>query len=118
MELHVRRDQQAVKGMLGGDKGVSFTLSYQLVLSDEEAKLVEKYKLSNYPLTWRSVQGTRVSDDTIASMVRGVSTTLQDVTTLVKNEDVVKDACDVLPVLFDVVRTFGGSEVIKYPRSR
>jgi hypothetical protein len=28
----------------------------------------------------------------------------------------VKDACDALPDLFMVVRTFGGDEVIDYPR--
>lgn len=33
-----------------------------------------------------------------------------------KNESIVKDACDSLPTLFEVVRTFGGEEVIDYPR--
>jgi hypothetical protein len=50
-------------------------------------------------------------------MVAGRTQTLSDVTTLIKNEDVVKDACDTLPVLFEVVRTFGGEEVIDYPRA-
>ncbi len=44
--------------------------------------------------------------------------TLAGVTTLVKNENVVKEACDNLPVLFEVARTFGGEEVIEYPRDR
>jgi hypothetical protein len=29
---------------------------------------------------------------------------------------VVKNACDHLPVLFEIARTFGGEEVIDYPR--
>jgi len=49
-------------------------------------------------------------------MVAGRTQTLSDVTTLIQNENVVKDACDELPVLFEVVRTFGGEEVVEYPR--
>jgi hypothetical protein len=57
-------------------------------------------------------------DDTISNMLVGRSQTFSDVTTLVmKNESIVKDACDTLPVLFQVVRTFGGEEVIEYPRN-
>lgn len=102
--------------MLGGHKGVSFTLSYRLVLSPEEQELVHRYKLEDYPVTWNTIQGTRMPDDTIANMVAGRTQTLSDVTNLVRNENVVKDACDNLPVLFEVVRTFGGEEVIEYPR--
>lgn len=58
----------------------------------------------------------RLPDDTIGNMVAGRTQTLSDVTTLIQNENVVKDACDELPVLFEVVRTFGGEEVVEYPR--
>jgi len=33
-----------------------------------------------------------------------------------KNEEIVKSSCDALPHLFNVVTTFGGKEVIDYPR--
>jgi hypothetical protein len=49
-------------------------------------------------------------------MMVGRSQTLTDVTTLIGNEETVKNACDALPQLFEVVRTFGGNEVIEYPR--
>ncbi len=117
MRLHIQRDQQAVKGMLGGNKGVSFSLSYRLELTSDEAALVEQYRLQEYPVTWRTVQGTRMPDDTIGNMVQGRNQSVQDVTTLVRNEHVVKEACDELPELFRVVRTFGGSEVVEYPRT-
>jgi hypothetical protein len=116
MRLIISRNQQAMKGMLGGHKGVQFTLAYRLELTSEETQLVDTYKLSEYPLTWHSVQGTRLPDDTIGRMLTGRSQTLTDVTTLIQNEEVVKDACDALPQLFEVVRTFGGDEVIEYPR--
>jgi hypothetical protein len=117
MQLVINRRQADVKGMLGGHKGVNFTLSYRLVLTQEEAELVERYRLVTYPVT-RSNRpgGERIPDDTIGNMIAGRSMTLGDVTTLVRNEDIVKTACDSLPVLFDVVRSLGGDEVIDYPR--
>ncbi len=117
MKLVINRRQQDVKGMLGGHKGVEFTLSYRLELTAEEAELVRRYKLEEYPLTWRTVQGTQLPDDTIGNMVQGRTQTVRDVTTLLRNEDIVKDACDDLVPLFSVVNSFGGNEVIQYPRT-
>lgn len=116
VQLVIKRDQAAIKGMLGGHKGMQFTLAYQLFLTPEESELVEQYKLGDYPVTWKTMQGTRVPGDTIGSMLRGSSETLTDVTTLVGNENTIKDACDSLPTLFEIVRTFGGQEVVEYPR--
>jgi hypothetical protein len=102
--------------MLGGHKGVSFTLSYRLELTPDELELVQRYKLEEYPVTWRNVGEQRMPDDTINNMTQGRSQTVRDVKTLLNNEAVVKDACDGVATLFDVVRTFGGDEVIEYPR--
>lgn len=117
MRLTISRSQEDVKGVFGGHKGVSFTLRYQLQLTTEETELVSRYKLSGYPLTFLTQQGTRIPDDTIGNMVVGRSQTVQDVTTLLRNERIVKDACDELPTLFEVCRSFGGSETIDYPRT-
>lgn len=116
MRLVINRSQEQKKGMLGGNKGVEFTLRYRLELTQEEQNLVSTYKLESYPLTFVTVQGTRVPDDTISNLTAGRSQTVTDVTTLLRNEDVIKGACDSLPPLFDVVRSFGGDEVIDYPR--
>jgi hypothetical protein len=116
MKLSIKRSQQDVKGMLGGHKGVSFTLSCRLILTPEEQELVQRYKLEDYPITFTNYQGTQIPDDTIGNMVVGRTQTVGDVTTLVRNEDVVKNGCDRLPILFEIVRTFGGEEVIEYPR--
>jgi len=116
VRLLIQRDQQEVKGMFGGSKGISFTLKYQLQLNEEEQEIVRRYRLESYPLTWNTVQGTRMPDDTVGNMMEMRTQTLTDVTTLLKNEEIVKSACDALPHLFNVVRTFGGKEVIDYPR--
>ena len=117
VKLIINRSQQAVKGMLGGHKGMSFTLGYRLELTPDEEGLVEQYRLTEYPLTWRVVAGDRLPDDTVGGLVSGRRQTLGDVKTLLENEEIVKSACDQLTTLFDVVRTFGGDEVIEYPRS-
>jgi hypothetical protein len=117
LKLIINRSQTEKKGMLGGHKGVEFTLRYRLELTPDEQALVERYKLDFYPLTWKSTPtGERQPDDMISTMVQGRSETLTDVTTLLKNEEIIKSACDTLPPLFDVVRSFGGDEVIDYPR--
>jgi hypothetical protein len=117
VRLIISRRQEDIKGMLGGHKGVNFTLAYRLELTHEEATLVERYKLQQYPVTWSTdIHGTKTPDDTISNMVESRSQTLTDVMTLLRNEEIVKDACDNLVGLFDVVRSFGGDEVIEYPR--
>lgn len=42
MRLIINRSQQDVKGMLGGHKGVSFTICSRLELTKEEADLVSR----------------------------------------------------------------------------
>lgn len=116
MRLQIRRTQQSVKGMLGGHKGMSFTLTYRLELTPDETELVDRYRLGDYPLTFRTVQGTQMPDDTVTLMQQGRSQTVSDVTTLLKNESIIKNACDSLPALFEVCRTFGGEEIVNYPR--
>jgi hypothetical protein len=118
MKLVISRSQAAMKGMLGGHKGVRFTLSYRLELTPEEDALVREYKLENYPLTWTTINGSQMPDDTIRSLQQGRNESVDDVTTLIRNEEIVKDACDSLPPLFEVAKSFGGEEVIEYPRGR
>ncbi len=117
MRLVINRRQQDVKGMMGGHKGVSFTLGYRLELTTEESELVQRYALQYYPVTWHTDnRGQRMPDDMIGNMVEGRTQTLTDVTTLIRNENIVKDACDGVVALFDVCRSFGGDEIIEYPR--
>jgi hypothetical protein len=116
LKLCIQRDQQVRTGLMGGHKGVAFTLSWRLVLTDDEQNLVDRYKLHDYPLTWQSARGERVPSETLTTLTRGGSQTLGDVATLVANEEVIKSACDQLPPLFEIASTFGGEEVIEYPR--
>ena len=118
MKLIINRSQRDVKGMLGGSKGVEFTLRYRLELTSEETDLVRRYKLELYPVTFREFQGTTMPGATIGDLVSGRISVISDVTKLIREENIIKDACDQLPVLFDVCRSFGGDEVIEYPRKK
>lgn len=116
MRLLIQRSQSEVRGMMGGSKGFKFTLNCQLQLTQEELDIVQRYKLAEYPVTFVTIQGTQVPSDTISKLLTGTSQTVTDVETLIGNEEVIKSACDKLPILFDVVRTFGGTQIVDYPR--
>lgn len=117
MRLIIQRDQAIDTDRKGRTKSVAFTLRVRLELTENESAIVGRYKLGDYPVTYRTVQGTQIPDDTIDMLVSGTSQTVSSVKTLISNENVLKAACDSLPPLFEVVATFGGSEVIDYPRT-
>ncbi|MHA7666821.1 hypothetical protein [Mycolicibacterium sp. HS_4_1] len=117
MRLVIQRSQNEIRGMMGGSKGFKFTLSCQLQLTQAELDIVQRYKLTEYPLTFVSFQGTQVPSDTIGKLLAGTSQTVDDVETLLGNEETIKSACDKLPTLFEVMKSFGGTQVIDYPRA-
>lgn len=116
MRLVINRNQQVDTDRKGRTKSVNFILNVQLQLTEHEMQIVERYRLHDYPLTYRTIQGTQIPDDTIGKLLQGRTQSVSSVETLINNERVVKDACDALPPLFKVVATFGGNEVIDYPR--
>jgi hypothetical protein len=115
MKLVIRRDQKPQTGILGGHKGMVFLLSCRVVLTQEEQALVKKYKAESHPLTFVTDNaGNRVPKDTVSSLMRGVTEEMKDITVLLNNEEVVKDACQSFKTLLQVMATFGGEEVIDY----
>ena len=115
MKLIIKRDQEARTGMFGGHKGMKFLLSYRVELTPEEQALVTKYKVENHVLTYTTTQkGIKIPKDTISSLTRETTESLDDVTILLRNEDVVKNACKDFKTLLEVMATFGGEEVIEF----
>ena len=98
--------------MLGGHKGVAFTLSTRLEFADEERDLLDHYKMWDYSLFTRGQLPV-----TIRQLATGEAQTVDNVEILLGNEDVVKRALDQVPPLLAVLRSFGGDEVIEYPRT-
>jgi hypothetical protein len=112
MRLIIHRTQADKKGVLGGHKGVAFTLQTRLEFKDDERELLEHYKMWDYSLFHRGPLPV-----TIRQLAQGDSQTVENVEILLGNEDIVKRALDQIPPLLGVLRSFGGDEVIEYPRS-
>lgn len=111
MELVIRRTQADMKGVFGGHKGVAFNLYYRLLLTPEEAALVQKYRLDAHVLS-KSGSGL---PETVADVIRGVNQSVQSVDILLGNEATAKRACDAFYKLILVARSFGGEEIVKFP---
>jgi len=94
---------------------MKFLLSYRVELTPEEQALVTKYKVENHTLKFITDQkGNKIPKDTISSLMRENTEALYDVTILLRNEDVVKNACKDFKTLLEVMTTFGGEEVIEF----
>jgi hypothetical protein len=113
VRLVINRSQADRKGVFGGHKGVAFTLSTKVEFTQEERQLLDHYRLWDYSVLTQG--GMPV---TLRAMASGDTQTLDDVETLLSNEGVIKRSLDKVPQLFEVLRSFGGSEVVDYPRIR
>ena len=113
MKLIIKRAQAEQKGFFGGHKGMKFLLTCRVALDNEEEALIERYKVQDYPLTWMEVRGERVPGLLIGELVRGTNYEVNDVTTLLNNEDVIRDACKDFKALLEIMRSFGGEEVVE-----
>jgi hypothetical protein len=114
MKLIIKRDQKAQTGFLGGHKGMTFILTTRLELSPQEQELVKKYKAEDHPLTFSDHDGVQLPKNTVTSLMRGTTVEVSDITVLLNNEQVIKDACKEFRNLLDVMATFGGEEVIEF----
>ena len=114
MKLFIARNQS--KKMLGG---ASFELSARTELTSDEASLVKKYKADKMvllqkdikiPLTGRSI----VLNITIGSLIAGQSFKCNDIAEILEYEKNVKDSCESFKNYIEVMRSFGGEEVIEF----
>ncbi len=94
-------------------KGVSFKLAMRTEFTPEEAALISRYKMGSYLLL--DLPGHFLTPDSMAQGATWVETSVERLLVI---ENGVKKALDKLPLLFDVLRSFGGDEVVEYPRHR
>jgi len=92
---------------------MTFSLYCKVEISPEEQELIDKYKVNDYVLTWREGDKGRIPGITVYSLVCGDTTEIQDVATLLNNEDVIKEACKNFKNLLLIMASFGGEEVIE-----
>lgn len=113
MRLTIRRDQAAKKGLFGGHKGMKFSLYCRVQIPPEEQELIDIYKVHDHVLTWRQFEGRQIPGLTVGDLLRGKTYELDDVATLLSNEEVIKEACKDFKNLLLVMASFGGEEVIE-----
>lgn len=114
MKLSIIRDQ--AKGLLGG---VKFEFRAKVELTNEESELVRKYKVDKeallekevkIPLTGRAIK----LSITIGSLIAGQTFKCNDVAEILEYEKNVKDSCESFKNYIEVMKNFGGEEVIEY----
>jgi predicted GIY-YIG superfamily endonuclease len=111
MKLIMKRDQRDEKGVFGGDKGVTFILTCRVELDPMEQELVSKYKTYDQVLIHKGSE--QISELTITKLINGVTEEFSDMGTMIKNEEVIKKACESFKNRLLVMATFG-EQVIEY----
>jgi hypothetical protein len=114
MKLYITRDQ--AKGMFGG---VKFELSARVELTEEESDLVKRYKADKEVLLRRAIKipftdRQLTLDLTIGSLTSGQTFKCGDVGEILETEKNVKEACEAFKKYLEVMKHFGGEEVIEY----
>jgi len=104
MKLILKRDQD--KGVFGG---ISFTLDARVVLEPTEEELVKKYKAHKEVLCTKGNTPYTIND-----LLSGMKDKCKDITILLNNEEVYKEACNHFKTLLQVMASFGGEEVIEF----
>ena len=114
MKLLISRNQKEQKGLFGGHKGMSFSLSCRVELTTEENALIARYRAEEQPLTYRTIGDTQIPGLKIGDLVRGTHYEVRDVTELLNYEETIKGACGSFKTLLMVMNSFGGEEVVEF----
>jgi hypothetical protein len=113
MQLLIKRDQKDIKGLLGGHKGVLFSLFVQAFASAEEQTLIEKYKIGEFRLTTYEL-GEQTIPIGVNDLLKGHSVEVRDIAELLSLEEEIKSCTATLKTWITVAASFGGEERIGY----
>ena len=92
---------------------MTFSLFCRVEIGKAEQDLIDKYKAQDHVLTWRQTESGQLPGLTIRDLVQGKTTDIDDVATLLRNEEVIKEACQDFKNLLLVMASFGGEEIIE-----
>lgn len=114
MKLYIKRDQ--AKGMIGK---VKFVLNARVELNSEETELVKQYKADKEILLEKELKipftkKTITLALNIGSLLAGQSFKCKDIADILEYEANVRQACDSFKNYIEVMRSFGGEEVVEY----
>src|ERR1700733_14051302 len=114
MQLRLRRSQSSK--MFGG---VKFELEAKASLTGEKSSLISKYKVQDEGLTEKHIKipltdRPLVVKITIGSLTPGQTFKCNDIGKILKYEEEIKDSCATLRRLVEIMKTFGGEEIIEF----
>jgi hypothetical protein len=114
MKLYITRDQ--AKGLLGGMK---FELTARAELTPDESALVSKYKADKEVLLQKEIKipftgKAVVVDIHIGGLLSGQTFKCKDIADILEYEKNVKEACENFKRYIEVMKSFGGQELIEY----
>lgn len=119
MKLLVRRNQKQVKGWLGGDKGITFSLFVKGEFEPEELALIQKYKFDDALLhSWETRKPGGDADDLIyhrvyvSSLTNGKEFEASGIGELLLAEAKIIEAAQEMKQYLEAASTFGGERVI------
>lgn len=93
---------------------MTFQLACRVEVSPEETQLITQYKAGNHALMYRTdAAGNQIPALTVSQLLQGVNYQVKDVTELLRDERLIRETCQNFKILLDVMRTFGGEEVIE-----
>jgi hypothetical protein len=108
MKLYIKRDQS--QGFRGR---IEFDLTVRFGLTDDEAELVNKYKIEKETLL-EIKMGERAFDVTVADFMTGHIFKHDSITEILECEKNVRGACEHLKNSLEAMKSFGGEEVVDY----
>jgi len=114
MKLYIIRDQ--AKALLGG---VKFELQAKVELTPQESELVKRYKADKEVLVKKEVKipftgRALVLDIKIENLISGQTFKCNDIADILETEKNVKEACQNFKSYIDVMKNFGGKEIIEF----
>ncbi len=84
--------------------------SSQSIIDDT---LINLRVLNEHVLTYKDTESGQIPNLRIQDLVKGRTQEVDDVETLLNNEEVIKSACQAFKDLLSVMSSFGGEEVIE-----
>lgn len=112
MKLILERTQD--KGFMGG---ANFILQARTELTTNEMAMVKEYKAHKEQLLTKtiSVLGQKLNlNITIGSLIDGQKFKCKDIGEILAYEAEIKDACGRFKNYIEVMKSFGGTEIIEY----
>lgn len=120
MRLILTKKQNQKHGLLGGNRGVWFSLHARVDLTPEEQSLVDTYRMGGHTLAVYTHPKFLSEDEVIVKLtpsmlIDGYETpATTSVTRLWELEDNIKDACGIFKKFLVLMESFGGEEIIEY----